>query len=93
MLHQIFMYSDKVKLAAGQNNDTPHPPPLPHHLPSYWINEQTNKEVHISNLNRRQIFPCQYIHVIYIHCQHFGIHIKLVVDINQILTGHTACML
>ena len=35
MLHQIFMYSDKLMLAAGYNNDTKYPlpftpsPPLP----------------------------------------------------------------
>ena len=28
MLHQIFMFSNKVKLAAGYNNDTTHPSAL-----------------------------------------------------------------
>ena len=31
----LFMYADKVMLAAGLNNDTPHPP--------YWINKLANK--------------------------------------------------
>ena len=43
MLHEIFMYSDKVMLAASYNNDTPHPFPLLLPLPSLWINELTNK--------------------------------------------------
>ena len=32
----IFMFSDEMMLAAGQNNDTPHPLPLPH---PYWMKE------------------------------------------------------
>ena len=39
MLHQISMYSDKVMLAAGYNNNIPHPTPLPHPLPNYSMNE------------------------------------------------------
>ena len=31
----LFMYADKVMLADGLNNDTPHPP--------YWINILANK--------------------------------------------------
>ena len=38
MIHQIFMYSDKVKLTAGYNNNIPHPPPLSHPLPFNWMN-------------------------------------------------------
>ena len=40
ILHQIIMFSNKVKLLVGQNND---PPPIPHQLKSYWINELTIK--------------------------------------------------
>ena len=36
-VHQISMFSNKVNLLAGYNNDLPHP------LPSYWINELTNQ--------------------------------------------------
>ena len=38
MLHQILMFSTKVKIAAGQNNDTPYLP-----TPLYRMNELTNK--------------------------------------------------
>ena len=40
MLHQIFVYSNKVILTAGLNNDFPHPRHIPY--PSFWINELTN---------------------------------------------------
>ena len=40
MLYQILMYSNKVILPAGLNND---PHPIPHPLHSYWIKEMTNK--------------------------------------------------
>ena len=43
MLHKIFMYSDKVMLAANLNNDANHGIPLPHPLPSYWMIELTNE--------------------------------------------------
>ena len=68
MLHQIFMYSNKVipRRPRWLKNDTSfsiHPLysiPSPH---TWWpINE-----VHFSNLNWRHIFFCQYIHVFYIH--------------------------
>ena len=45
--------SFKVILAADVN-----PPTLPYPLYFYLMNE-----VHISKLNFRQIFPCQYIHI------------------------------
>ena len=62
MLHLIFMHSKKVVISI-----------LPIH-PLYlisspftgWSNCPINK-VHISNLNCRQIFPCQYVHASYIH--------------------------
>ena len=38
MLHQIFIYSDKVMLAAGKNTT----PPI-HHLPSFWMNEEDKR--------------------------------------------------
>ena len=37
IFHQIIMYSNKVKLVAGLDNDSPNPPPLPQ------MNELTNK--------------------------------------------------
>ena len=43
MLHQIFTYSDKVRLAACYNDEAPYLPPLPHSLPYFWMNELTNK--------------------------------------------------
>ena len=44
MLHPIYTQSDKVMLAAGKNTDTPtNPPPIPHPLPYYWMNELANK--------------------------------------------------
>ena len=39
MLHQIFMYSDKMMLTAGKNEDTS----FLHALLFTWMNEQTNK--------------------------------------------------
>ena len=41
----------------GYNND---PPPLPHSLPSYWINKLITKwcPCYVSNLHWRQFFPC-----------------------------------
>ena len=52
MLLQIFMSSDKVKVAAGKNNnDTLYPPPK--HQPSPTPTEGKN-EVHTSKLNCRQ---------------------------------------
>ena len=68
MLHQILMYSEKVMLAVGLNNDTSIEPRFPYILPSYerWTNLPIN-EVHISQQNGRYIFPCQYIHV-YLVC-------------------------
>ena len=39
MLHQIFMYFNKMKIAAGYKNATPLPLTPP--LPSYWMNELT----------------------------------------------------
>ena len=43
LLHQIFIFSIKVKQAAVFNNDFPLPPYLTHSLPTYLMNELTNK--------------------------------------------------
>ena len=51
MLHQIFMYSNKVILTAGWNNNTLTQPPLLRPFLKHGMNELTNKEVDISNLN------------------------------------------
>ena len=37
ILHQISMYSNKVKLVAGYKNDSPHSTPLSNTLPFYLI--------------------------------------------------------
>ena len=42
ILHQIFMFLNKVNYVGCQNNDLPYPSPLPHPLPFYWINGLTN---------------------------------------------------
>ncbi len=42
ILHQIFMFYNKVNSVAV-NNDLPHHPPLPQPLTSYWINGPTLK--------------------------------------------------
>ena len=60
MEHQLFMYSSKSILPSIN-------PPSLHSIPTWWTSWAIN-EVHISNLNWRQFFPCQYIHVLYIHC-------------------------
>ena len=39
------MYSNKMKLTVGYDNDSFIPHPLPHPLPFYWMNEVTNKRV------------------------------------------------
>ncbi len=65
MLH--FMHSNNLILQASWNIDANYPPPLPHYLPSYWMNNLPRNEAHIYNINGRQIFTCQYIHVFYIH--------------------------
>ena len=63
-LHQIIMYSNKVKLKAGENNDPSHPllfvasPPPP----IGWTNWPIS-DVQVSNLNWRQFFSCHNIHV------------------------------
>ena len=44
MLHQIFMYSNKVIFAAGYNNSSPQPLTLAQSLSTHWMNELTNKE-------------------------------------------------
>ena len=62
MLHQIFIFSNKVKLAAGLDNDFSRPTSLPYPLSSYWMNEPIN-EFHACFLNWRQFFPCHNIHV------------------------------
>ena len=41
ILYLIFMFSNKVKLGVGLNNDVTHQPSLPHPLHFYWINELT----------------------------------------------------
>ena len=53
---EIFMFSNKVKLAAGRNIDTS---PIPHSLHS---NCPLN-EFHFGKLIWRKFFPCQKIHV------------------------------
>ena len=61
-LHQIFMFSNKVILAAVYNYDTPNSHPLPNSLLSYWRNWPIY-EFHVSNMNWRQISPWQYIYI------------------------------
>ena len=57
ILYLIFMFSNKVKLAAGYNNyTTPHPTTLPHPLPPLLLEGRTDQ-------NWRQFFPCHNINV------------------------------
>ena len=58
ILNQIIIYSNEVKLAAGQNNV-----PLTYLLPFYLINDMINNDVHVSKLTWRQFFSCHNIHV------------------------------
>ena len=58
ILHQIFIYSNKVKLVSG-----PLLLPLPHPLSSYWMNELTIDEFYARRLNWWQFVPCHNIHV------------------------------
>ena len=53
----------KVNSVAGLNNDLPHPPSLPHPLPSYWINGPTNKCEGKWQPKLTTISPCHNIHV------------------------------
>ena len=64
-LTPIFMFSNNVNCVAGQNNNLTNPPPLPHPLPSYWMNDPTKKWQGNSKLNWRQYFLCHNIHVFY----------------------------
>ena len=70
MLNQIFMFFNELKFAVGQINIPPiHHPLHPIPFPSTgWKNWSIN-EVHKSNLNWLQFFPCQCIHLFYIHSQ------------------------
>ena len=61
MLHQIFIYFDKV--IPIQPIHSLYCKPF---LPTVWMNWPIN-EVNFEQRNWRQIFPCQYIHVLYIH--------------------------
>ena len=60
MLHQISMFSDKVKLAADKENYTLHPPTLPHPLPSHLdkrIVQEISSILATSNFPL-PIYPC-----------------------------------
>ena len=54
---------NKVNSVADLNNDLPHPPPLSHSLPSFWINGPTNKCEGILQPNWRQFFSCHNFYV------------------------------
>ena len=64
------MYSNTVKLVGAMMRTPSHPPSLPYTLTSYWINEQTKSDVHVSNLNWQHFFPCHVIHLYHICTRH-----------------------
>ena len=65
ILQQIFIFSYKVKLEVGKNKWGINPLNPICSPPTGWTNWQIN-DVHFSNLNWRQFFPCHNIHVYYI---------------------------
>ena len=61
-LHQIIMYSNKVKTCSWLKNNDPTKPPSIHHLLSfYWMNALTNLRDDQPKL--KKFFHCNNIHV------------------------------